>query len=96
MDACHKCVKLLFVNSQFKHVEYRKTLYEYHMNDHEKSLESRTNHAGIFQQPSNNFDDSGYFSVQVLATALRVWDLEFLPFNSSDAVAAAARTNPRY
>ncbi|KAI0241889.1 Ataxin-3 [Lamellibrachia satsuma] len=49
----------------------------------------------FLEQPSNNFDDSGYFSVQVLATALRVWDLEFLPFNSSDVVATAARTNPR-
>ncbi|XP_072031902.1 ataxin-3-like isoform X2 [Amphiura filiformis] len=33
-------------------------------------------------------DDSGYFSVQVISKALRVWGLELIPFGSSDAIAA--------
>ncbi len=46
------------------------------------------------QQPSSNFDDSGYFSIQVLQQALRVWSLELTPFKSSNPVATAARENP--
>ncbi|XP_037087218.1 LOW QUALITY PROTEIN: ataxin-3-like [Pollicipes pollicipes] len=42
---------------------------------------------------SQNMDDSGYFSVQVISAALRVWDLDLVPFSSSDASAAQARAN---
>uniref|UniRef100_A0A0N5AQA7 Ataxin-3 homolog n=1 Tax=Syphacia muris TaxID=451379 RepID=A0A0N5AQA7_9BILA len=35
---------------------------------------------------SQNMDDSGYFSVQVIAEALRVFNLELISFTSSDAV----------
>lgn len=48
----------------------------------------------FLQQPSNNVDDSGYFSVQVIAEALSVWGLDLVPFSSSDARASAARLNP--
>ena len=33
-------------------------------------------------------DDSGYFSIQVISKALKVWGLEVTPFGSNDAVAA--------
>ena len=36
-------------------------------------------------QPSGNMDDSGYFSVQVISSALQVWGLELVPFSSTDA-----------
>ncbi|KAJ3273397.1 Ataxin-3 [Terramyces sp. JEL0728] len=43
---------------------------------------------------SNNYDDSGFFSVQVVARALQVFNLELLPFASSDPIAKQANTNP--
>ncbi|KAH9375947.1 hypothetical protein HPB48_012587 [Haemaphysalis longicornis] len=46
------------------------------------------------QQPSGNLDDSGYFSVQVIASALKVWGLELVPFSSTDPVAQAAQADP--
>lgn len=46
----------------------------------------------FMKQPSNNMDDSGYFSIQVLCKALEVWNLELVPYNS--AVAAAIRDDP--
>ena len=46
----------------------------------------------FMKQPSNNMDDSGYFSIQVLCKALEVWNLELVPYNSS--VAAAIRDDP--
>lgn len=46
----------------------------------EESEEYRT----FLQQPSGNMDDSGYFSVQVISSALQVWELELVPYSSTD------------
>ena len=39
----------------------------------------------FMQQPSTNFDDSGYFSIQVLYQAIQTWNLQMIPFNSQAA-----------
>ena len=39
-------------------------------------------------------DDTGFFSVQVIAKAIAVWGLDLVNFNSSDAVATNARQDP--
>lgn len=39
-------------------------------------------------------DDSGYFSIQVISRALRVWGLELIPYASSEPVAIEAQKNP--
>uniref|UniRef100_A0A4W3HDM3 ubiquitinyl hydrolase 1 n=1 Tax=Callorhinchus milii TaxID=7868 RepID=A0A4W3HDM3_CALMI len=36
------------------------------------------------QQPSGNMDDSGFFSIQVISSALGVWGLELTLFNSPE------------
>ncbi|XP_043553149.1 ataxin-3 isoform X1 [Chiloscyllium plagiosum] len=38
----------------------------------------------FLQQPSGNMDDSGFFSIQVISTALSVWGLEITLFNSPE------------
>ncbi|XP_038631205.1 ataxin-3 isoform X1 [Scyliorhinus canicula] len=38
----------------------------------------------FLQQPSGNMDDSGFFSIQVISTALSVWCLEITLFNSPE------------
>lgn len=44
---------------------------------------------------SNNMDDSGFFSVQVMSKALGVWQLEMIPFNRKNCpVSDAARADP--
>lgn len=48
----------------------------------------------MFQQPSGNMDDSGYFSVQVINSALDVWGLELVPYNSTEPRAVMAQQNP--
>ncbi|XP_066909567.1 ataxin-3 isoform X2 [Halyomorpha halys] len=48
----------------------------------------------FMQQPSENMDDSGYFSVQVISSALEVWGLELVPFNSSEPICEKAKRNP--
>ncbi|KAG9509398.1 Ataxin-3, partial [Fragariocoptes setiger] len=44
--------------------------------------------------PSQNMDDSGFFSVQVLEKALAVWNLELINYESSHEVARSLRNNP--
>lgn len=39
-------------------------------------------------------DDSGFFSVQVIASALKVWNLELIPFNARNDIASEAQRNP--
>lgn len=46
----------------------------------------------FLQQPSGNMDDSGFFSVQVISKALRVWGLDLIPFSNSTV--ATARQHP--
>lgn len=48
----------------------------------------------FLQQPSGNMDDSGYFSVQVISSALEVWGLELVPFSSTDERIKPALANP--
>lgn len=43
------------------------------------------------QSPSENVDDSGYFSLEVINAALVPWNLELVPYNSSDERAKKAR-----
>nr|XP_033808709.1 ataxin-3 isoform X1 [Geotrypetes seraphini] len=38
----------------------------------------------FLEQPSGNMDDSGYFSIQVISNALKVWGLELSLFNSPE------------
>ncbi|XP_005100952.1 ataxin-3 [Aplysia californica] len=48
----------------------------------------------FIEQPSNNYDDSGFFSVQVISEALSVWSLDMVLYNSQNPVAVQAREDP--
>jgi len=48
----------------------------------------------FIKQPSNNFDDSGFFSIQVISEALSVWSLDMVVYTSSSAMALQAREDP--
>lgn len=48
----------------------------------------------FLQQPSGNMDDSGYFSVQVISSALEVWGLELVPYTSTEQRARDANSKP--
>ncbi|XP_076169777.1 uncharacterized protein LOC143147921 isoform X2 [Ptiloglossa arizonensis] len=48
----------------------------------------------FLEQPSGNMDDSGYFSVQVISSALKVWGLELVPYNSTESAALVAQKDP--
>ncbi|KAI9490390.1 Josephin-domain-containing protein [Zychaea mexicana] len=52
-----------------------------------------TNQGRSAQQQGSNFDDSGYFSVQVIQEALSVWNLQLIAWNSEEA--KQAREQPQ-
>lgn len=43
---------------------------------------------------SSNYDDTGFFSIQVIQKALNAWNLELIPFKSSNQLACLARQHP--
>lgn len=45
-------------------------------------------------QDSSNYDDSGFFSIQVLQKALATFNLDLLPYSSQNPLAIRARENP--
>lgn len=47
----------------------------------------------FLKQPSSNMDDSGFFSIQVICNALRLWDIKLVAFPSPEA--KEARENPQ-
>lgn len=47
-------------------------------------------------QPSNNMDDTGFFSIQVIIKALELWQLEMIQFNSSDVFARRCTHDPTF
>jgi ataxin-3 len=44
---------------------------------------------------SHNMDDSGFFSIQVLQNALKIFDIELIPYASQHAIAQQARVDPQ-
>lgn len=59
-----------------------------------ESGEESEEYRKFLQQPSGNMDDSGYFSVQVISSALQVWGLELVPYSSTDERVKNVFTNP--
>ena len=45
-------------------------------------------------EESQNYDDSGFFSVQVIQKALQVWNLQILPIGSKDPIGLKAKQTP--
>lgn len=63
--------------------------------ERERMSEGDTNseeYIRFMQQPSNNMNDTGFFSIQVICKALQVWAIDLIPFNNPNA--ALARRKP--
>lgn len=48
----------------------------------------------FLNQESNNYDDTGFFSIQVIQKALSSFNLELIQFNSPNQIAVNARQYP--
>lgn len=66
----------------------------------ERGLGGAPNHANMAgnhqndDDMSSNYDDTGYFSIQVIQNALKQWNLDLVPFKSQSELATHAREFP--
>ncbi|TGZ57717.1 hypothetical protein CRM22_009874 [Opisthorchis felineus] len=58
--------------------------------DERSALEHGCNSSHV----SNNMDEAGYFSIQVISKALSIWSLELVPFLRQSSEAESARQHP--
>jgi ataxin-3 len=61
---------------------------------HELDSMERTYMTEGTSRESSNYDDTGFFSIQVIQKALKSWNLELVPFKSSNELACMAREYP--
>lgn len=54
----------------------------------------RDDYQKISSQPSQNMDDTGYFSVQVISKSLSLWSMELININSTDRISTETREQP--
>ena len=48
----------------------------------------------FLSEKSSNYDDSGFFSIQVLQRAVESWGLELIPYSGQNEIAISAKSNP--
>ncbi|KAK4337146.1 hypothetical protein RND71_043364 [Anisodus tanguticus] len=48
----------------------------------------------FINNPSRNMDDTGFFSIQVITKALKVWNLDLIVYNSKHEIALDANLDP--
>lgn len=61
---------------------------------HMAAAGNTTDYQRFLAEESTNYDDSGFFSIQVLQKALEPWNLELIPYKSQNQIAEQARLNP--
>ncbi|KAK6183713.1 hypothetical protein SNE40_011140 [Patella caerulea] len=91
------CLNALLQNQYFSAVDLAQIAERLDVREREFMAEGGVHtreYQQFLQQPSSNFDDSGFFSVQVISDALAVWGLEMIPYNSQTEQANQARINP--
>ncbi|CAN7999676.1 unnamed protein product, partial [Ixodes hexagonus] len=91
------CLNVLLQGEYFTAVDLAALARQIDEQERETMAEGGVNsddYRHFLHQPSGNLDDSGYFSVQVIASALKVWGLDIVPYSSSDAIAQAAQADP--
>lgn len=82
------CLNSLLQGPYFTPIDLANFAQELDDAERERMAEGDTSSAEFLrflQQPSANVDDSGFFSVQVLSKALKVWNLELVPLQSKAA-----------
>lgn len=91
------CINALLQGAHFNAVDLAELAQEMDFAEKTKLSEAGTNskdYKKFVQQPSENMDDTGYFSVQVIGCALDLWGLEMVPYSSTESRAVQVRNSP--
>jgi ataxin-3 len=91
------CLNSLLQGDYYSAVDLATIAHQLDNIEHKFMSEAGTSskeYLNFLSQESSNYDDSGYFSIQVIQEALKSWSLELIPFSSQDELAQEARLNP--
>jgi len=91
------CLNSLLQGDYYSAVDLATIAHQLDNIEHKFMSEAGTSskeYLNFLSQESSNYDDSGYFSIQVLQEALKSWSLELIPFSSQNEFAQEARLNP--
>ncbi|XP_045464236.1 ataxin-3-like [Harmonia axyridis] len=91
------CLNSLLQGAYFTAVDLSSLAYKLDEEERKRMAECGENseeYQKFLKQPSGNMDDSGYFSVQVISSALEVWGLELVPYSSTDERVKCGLTEP--
>ncbi|KAF2347354.1 Josephin domain [Trinorchestia longiramus] len=92
------CLNSLLQASYFSAVDLATIASQMDVEERQRMAELGTDtpeYQDFFKESSNNMDDSGMFSIQVMNVALEVWGLSLTPFTSTVAASAiAAKQDP--
>ncbi|GFO21546.1 ataxin-3 [Plakobranchus ocellatus] len=91
------CLNALLQNQYFSAVDLAQIGRRLDDSERERMAEGgigTNEYRRFIEEPSSNYDDSGFFSVQVIAEALSVWGLDMVLYNSQNPVAVTARQDP--
>ncbi|WAR19918.1 ATX3-like protein [Mya arenaria] len=91
------CLNSLLQGPYFSAVDLADIARQLDETEREQMAEAGTSseaYRQFMEQPSHNYDDSGFFSVQVIDKALRVMGLELLPYNSQNHMSKLAQQDP--
>lgn len=92
------CLNSLLQGAYFTAVDLSSLAYKLDEEERKRMAECGENseeYQKFLKQPSGNMDDSGYFSVQVISSALEVWGLELVPYSSTDERIKDGITEPQ-
>lgn len=91
------CLNALLQGPYFSAVDLADIARQLDETERQQMAEAGTETEGyqrFLQQPSNNYDDSGFFSVQVIDKALHNMGLELVSYTSKNPIAQQARGDP--
>jgi Ataxin-3 len=85
------------IGDYYSAVELAQIAQDLDNEEHKRMAESGTTtkeYEKFLGESSSNYDDSGFFSIQVLQKALNSWNLELIPFSSQNEIAKLAKDSP--
>jgi ataxin-3 len=89
------CLNSLLQGDYYSAVDLANIAHEIDRIEHNYLTENADNSSNNHQLESSNYDDTGYFSIQVIQHALKQWNLDLIPYKSQNELAKLAREYPQ-
>lgn len=88
------CLNSLLQSEYFSAVDLAEIASDLDKQEQYFMYDRESGNRSLEQQQSSNYDDSGFFSIQVLQKALTSFSLELIPYQSQNQIALLAQSDP--